>query len=36
MYASGVTRGTLMRHIRDYHETPDDMVMNIWRYGGSA
>ncbi|OLP87351.1 hypothetical protein AK812_SmicGene31431 [Symbiodinium microadriaticum] len=36
MYASGVTRGTLMRHIRDYHETPDNTVMNIGRYRGSA
>ncbi|CAE7565416.1 RE1 [Symbiodinium sp. CCMP2592] len=35
-YDSKVTRGTLMRHIRDYHETPDNTIMTIGRYKGSA
>ncbi|CAE7812395.1 Faim2 [Symbiodinium sp. CCMP2592] len=35
-YDSKVTRGTLMRHIRDYHETPDNTIMQIGRYKGSA
>ncbi|CAE7610734.1 RE2 [Symbiodinium sp. CCMP2592] len=36
IYDSKVTRGTLMRHIRDYHETPDNTIMQIGRYKGNA
>ncbi|CAE7241874.1 GIP [Symbiodinium sp. KB8] len=35
-YGSKTTRGTLIRHIRDYHETPDDTVMQIGRYKGNT
>ena len=36
VYGEKVTRGTLMRNIRDYHATPDNTVMTIGKHRGNT